>query len=154
MSITRRKFLGTGTLAALTAGMPIKALAEELINKPGAKDGLLLGRRSQSNSFYLDSAAFTRCLNTDFRVHTGTAGAVIVKLTEVAHWQRNSSKQPAAADGRECFSTIFCGRSGIALRQDTYLVEHPSLGKFNLLMVPIGSNKSGEIYEAVFNRLH
>ena len=35
-----------------------------------------------------------------------------------------------------------------------YDLQHPSLGKFALLLVPIGKDAQGLYYEAVFNRLY
>jgi hypothetical protein len=56
--------------------------------------------------------------------------------------------------GRECFSIIFRGPRRLSLRQDTYTVEHDSLGEFRILVVPGNADKggSGLRYGALVNR--
>ncbi len=58
-----------------------------------------------------------------------------------------------APKGGECFTLLF--RGGIrALPQDTYMITHPSLGTFALLLVPSGSDQNGaQSYLATLNRL-
>jgi hypothetical protein len=55
--------------------------------------------------------------------------------------------------GGECFTLQFRGGSH-ALPQDTYMITHPSLGTFALLLVPSGSDQNGaQGYIATLNRL-
>ncbi len=150
MSISRRKFLGTGTVAALTAGLPLKTLAKEIMNQPGSESAAFLPNEVRSQVSRLNSAAFKRCLNTKFRVHPRSGSARVLELIEVSHWH----SQPSQPTDRECFSTIFTGSTRDRLRQDTYTVEHESLGSFQMLLVPIGKKDQESRYEAVFNRLH
>ena len=155
MSISRRKFLGTGSLVALTAGMPLKALAETVVGEPNSKSNSLPASGLSVEAARLNSEAFTRCLNTQFRVHKRNAGAAILKLIEVNHWQSGPSKSRAETTSeRECFSVMFLGPRHAQLGQDTYDVEHELLGNFQLLIVPMKESKKGLLYEAVFNRLH
>jgi hypothetical protein len=75
--------------------------------------------------------------------------AVTVKLVEVY------DLSPAgAANGKECFGIVFAGPRNAPMRQETYAVSHETLGKFEMLVVPIASRKQGLYYEAIFNRLH
>jgi hypothetical protein len=156
MSISRRRFLGTGSLVALTAGFPLKALAEEAgaIERRGSKSKSFPASGVSLEAVGLNSEAFSRCLNTKFRVHKRNADAAILKLVEVKHWQSGSSRSRNATTGRECFSVMLLGSRNTQLRQDTYAVEHESLGKFQLFIVPMNESKQGLHYEAVFNRLH
>lgn len=142
MSISRRSFLGTGTIAVLAAGLPAKALARELLS--GSNFGSALGR-------HLDSRAFARYLNTEFLIRSSNGVVTPARLVEVKHWPGS----PATPDtARECFSLVFSSSQQPSLPQDTVLVEHESLGKFPLLIVPVGNHKQGSHYEAVINRLH
>ena len=145
MSISRRKFLGTGTLALIAAGVPLKALAGEAAKESAAKSGSF--RLGGNQLHQLDSESFSRCLNTNFRLRSGKSRPISVRLVEVNHW-------PDSKPGKECFSVVFLGSGAKRLRQDTYTIEHDSLGKFPLLVVPSGKNKQGFYYEAVFNRSH
>ena len=150
MSISRRKFLGTGTLAVLTAALPVKALANELAKSSGST----FTGGSAAGTFTLDSAAFTRCLNTKFRLRKLNADSAVVKLVAVNQWQSGSSNSRSKAVGRECFSAMFLGSHDAPLQQDTYSAEHESLGNFQIMIVPMGMSEQGVYYEAVFNRLH
>jgi hypothetical protein len=149
MSISRRFFLKTGSIVAVAAGFPLKALAGETANQNGAPAKSALSGRAGLEISRLNSAAFTRCLNSQFRIHRQGADAVVVKLVEVSHWEKTSR-----ATDRECFSALFSGPDRAPLRQDTYEVEHHTLGKFQMLLVPVGQKEKGLQYEAVFNRLH
>jgi hypothetical protein len=148
MAISRRRFLKAGTLVALSAAVPLKAAAEVLDHPPslsGLAGPTLNTVDAVSN---LDMQAFSRHLRTDFLLSHARAGRAKVKLIEVHDWRSNATTKT----GRECFSLIFRGSESAGLRQNTYAVEHDALGKFEMLLVPIG-NKQGH-YEAVFNRLH
>jgi hypothetical protein len=72
-----------------------------------------------------------------------------VKLVEV-YDLTSKSLTPIA---KECFGVVFRGPRTALLQQETYTVEHGSLGKFDMLVVPITSRKEGQYYEAIFNRL-
>jgi len=50
----------------------------------------------------------------------------------------------------ESFALTFRGPVQPALPQDTYEFDHPALGRFALLIVPIGIDAEGRYYEAVF----
>jgi hypothetical protein len=76
-----------------------------------------------------------------------------LELVEVKDLRTAAVKQSAAMNGRECFSTVFKGSTQTPLKQDTYVFEHQSLGRFQILLVPVGQSKQGLSYEAIFNRL-
>jgi len=89
-------------------------------------------------------SAFVSYLNSIFQIET-VAGVVAVTLAKV-------DDMPASKGG-ECFSLLF--RGGRAqIKQDTYVVVHPSLGTFQLFLVPAGSDQNGaREYLATINRL-
>jgi hypothetical protein len=150
MSLSRRKFLRTGTLVALSAGFPLKTLVASTISQSSsflpADDQLKAGS-------YLNRESFSRHLNTKFSfarlAHPGRQG-VSVKLIEI----NDLTPKAMATSGKECFAAVFIGPRNAPLRQDTYAVTHESLGKFEMLVVPIASHPEGVYYEAIFNRLH
>jgi hypothetical protein len=58
-----------------------------------------------------------------------------------------------APQGGECFTLLFRGGAR-PHRQDTYTLSHPALGKFQLFLVPVGTDKYGaQGYLATVNRL-
>ena len=150
MSLSRRKFLHAGTLVALSAGLPLKSLFGGTLNAPAAVL-LPMGRGGDAVS-RLNHETFVRHLNSMFSLrHQATKG--LAKLIEVKDWTPNAVKPSARAAGTECFSALFLGSSENPLRQETYSVEHDSLGRFDMLLVPVGRDHQGFHYEAVFNRL-
>jgi uncharacterized protein DUF6916 len=139
MRSSRREFLKRGTLVALAAGVPL-ALTE-------AASGMGL---TKSTAAGLNMASFKSQLGTSFLFNT-EASKVMVTLVDVNDFA--SRKETAA--GKEGFSLVFRGPKDRALKQDTYLIEHPEMGTFSFLVVPVGTkDKRGPNYEAVINRLH
>ena len=150
MSLSRRKFLRAGTLVAISAGIPSSTLVAETLSQPSP----LHPANSQPNSeLYLNRETFSRYLNTKFSFSHGNARAFAVTLIEVNDLTPKTARPPAM-NGKECFATVFIGSHNLPVRQETYTVTHESLGKFDMLAVPIARNKTGVYYEAIFNRLH
>ena len=145
MATSRRKFLQTGSLVALAAGLPLKGAAmtfageNSLINFAGTNAG------RTGSGLLLDMATFQRTLQTNFLLTSGLKSAT-VKLVEVSDY-RNGRAQNS---DKECFSLLFTASKNVNLHQDTYKVKHNALGEFSMLVVPVG----GTYYEAVFNRLY
>lgn len=151
MSLSRRKFLRAGTLVALAAGIPARAVLAETLAEPNL---LLPAYPHLRAGLSLNREAFARCLNTRFSFAHGEATPVAVKLIEVSDLTPQANRPSAEATGKECFAAVFMGSHNAPLRQETYAVTHESLGRFSMLVVPIARNKEGLYYEAVFNRLH
>ena len=84
-----------------------------------------------------------------FQIYTGYS-TIDVILVEVKDLMPSAAKTQA---GAECFSLLFRGESS-ALGQNTYRIEHPSLGTFALFLVPgrAGENAAQD-YVAIVNRI-
>ena len=150
MAFTRRKFLQTGAVVTIGAGLPMKALADTLSpsisNSNTAKaNSLLAGAGS-----HFDMQTFSRQLNTHFRFSDATVKNATLKLVEITDWRT----KPLKKTGRECFSLIFSDSESSSLSQNTYTVQHSSLGTFSMLLVPKGTANGISYYEAVFNRFN
>jgi len=156
MSISRRKFLRAGSVAALAATVPLKSalLAKGQENRK-ARDGnpgdrLPIDPNNSPLSYYTKSA-FSAFLNSTFLVQAGLLGTVEVTLTQVRDTAPDSR---ANRSGQECFSLLFQNGTGAALPQGTYAIEHAALGSFALFLVPGGADENkGQSYVAVINRL-
>ena len=141
MSISRRKFIRWGTVAALVAGLPLRssivAFAQKVSNGTG----------SDPLAFYTQ-ATFTQYLNSIFRLRgPRTVDVTLVKVSDTF-----PAKATRAA-GQESFTLLFRGGS-VALPQDTYTVDHAALGTFQLFLVPGGTDENGaQSYVATINRL-
>jgi hypothetical protein len=147
MSISRRKFVKTATVVAISAGIPIKVLANDL---PIAKSTQPVPSSSASGGPLLDSELFAKYVNTPFTLKRGRSETKLI-LMKVHHWTAPGSKK--SVDGKECFSLVFDHIAGVeGLTQDTYTAVHSALGEFPLFIVPAG--RSRKKYEALFNRTH
>jgi hypothetical protein len=147
MSLSRRKFLRAGTLVALSAGIPLKTLVASTVSQRSS----FLPTDNQLNAgSYLNRETFSSQLNTKFSFAHKDVQGVSVKLIEV----NDLTPKTMATSGKECFAVVFRGPRNAPLRQETYAVTHESLGKFDMLVVPIASHPEGVYYEAIFNRLH
>jgi hypothetical protein len=146
MSLSRRKFLRAGTLVAVAAGIPMKTLVARTVSQPRS---FLPTTRLNAGS-NLNRESFARYLNTKFSFAREELQGLSVKLIEV----NDLTPKTMATSGKECFGLVFIGPRNAPLRQETYAVTHESLGKFDMLVVPIASQREGVYYEAIFNRLH
>jgi len=143
VSNSRRKFLRTGLLAALFAAVPLKQVLGQSFKERDGNPGETPVTQSDPLGNY-SKTSFTSYLNSVFQLQT-SIGIVAVTLTRV-------DDMPAPKGG-ECFSLLFRGGSR-ALPQATYMITHPSLGTFALLLVPSGSDQNGaQGYLATVNRL-
>lgn len=142
MPISRRIFMKASTLAAIAAGIWLKPALLAWAQEPTVKLPL-----SDPLSNYTQ-ATFTQYVDSIFTLLGRTK--VELTLTKV------TDTLPAKASrsgGRESFTLNFRG-GGVAFPQNTYVLEHPALGTFNLFLVPTGSDENGaQGYVAVINRL-
>jgi len=149
MLISRRTFMRAGTLAALFAGVPLATVSvlgqrihtspdDNPVDEAAQIDDTLSNYTKATFVSYIDSVFV-------FRV-PGVRKDIEVTLMQVSDMK--------AAPGGECFSLLFRGGGGPALRQNTYTVEHAALGSFKLFLVPVGTDDNGaEGYLATINRL-
>jgi len=143
VSNSRRTFLRTGLLAALFAAVPFKHVFGQSFKERDGNPGETPVAQTDPLGNY-SKASFASYLNSIFQVQT-SFGIVAVTLAKV-------DDMPAPKGG-ECFTLQFRGGSR-ALPQDTYMITHPSLGTFALLLVPSGSDQNGaQSYLATLNRL-
>jgi len=160
MSVSRRKFLQHSILAAfvlaarrLRAGTGQRA-ASGNTGPDQAQDATLKN---------LDRAAFTRVLGSGFQVNpaTGKSSPVWLRLLAVEDLPALAPvnpglmavppKQKSVPIQTSGFMLDFLGTLPEPLAQGTYVFDHPQLGKFSLLIVPLGQGQ--QTYVAVINRL-
>src|SRR2546423_9708095 len=143
MSDSRRRFLKLGALATLFAAMPLKNVFGQGWKDRDGNPANTPAEQTDPLSNYT-KATFRSYLNSIFQLHT-VNGIVEVTLLQVTDMQ-------APKDG-ECFTLLFRGGSR-AQRQDTFTLVHPSLGTFQLLVVPVGTDGNGaQGYLASINRI-
>ncbi len=89
--------------------------------------------------------AFLDRLDDTFHLHSEGSEPVDLTLAQVGDLKTTKRQ--------EVFSIVFRAPSDRVLPQHIYCLEHPTMGAFDLFLVPIEKNKEGVFYEAVFNRL-
>jgi hypothetical protein len=143
MSTSRRRFLKTGMLTALFAVGPVKTIFSQSWKDQDGNPRDPLAQQNDAFNNY-SKAAFRSYLNSTFQLESAF-GIVAVTLTQV-------DDLPSPRNG-ETFALVFRGGSR-ALRQGTYVLTHPSMGTFSLLLVPTGADRNGaQGYMATINRL-
>jgi hypothetical protein len=149
MSFTRRRFLKAGTLVALAAAIPLKVAAQQ---PRKANDGNPIDQSKDVLADPLSTysrSTFSSYLNSIFRLYTGYS-TVDVALVEVKDLTPGAK---TAQTGAECFSLLFRGGS-VVLKQNTYKIEHPSLGTFPLFLTPGTADDNGaQSFVAIINRI-
>jgi hypothetical protein len=93
----------------------------------------------------LNHQTFSELLHTTFRVLLPDTPPLALELMEVT--ERNSSPQA------ETFSLIFRGPLAPLIGQQIHILDHDTLGRLDLFLVPIGPDNGGMCYQVVFNRL-
>ena len=156
MNLSRRSFLETGSklgLAAVFSGaLSSIALGQD---KLGSGIGSPIPREALADPlFKMTQAMFTDNLGTTFTLSLGR-----VKLTDVTLIEVNDLNPPFVkgnvTNGRECFSLVFKGPRSLALRQETYTLNHKALGTFKLFLVPGDPGKgAARHYRADINRVY
>lgn len=87
---------------------------------------------------------FAGQLNTKFRV-VEAEEPLEIELIEVS--------EPKSGGSQEYFSLYFQSGKDKFLPQKLYDLEHETLGRGLIFLVPIGADDKGVRYEAVFNRM-
>ena len=160
MSVSRRKFVSSVTLAGLAAGLPFSTGKTEAqpveaphpLAAPPLNDRLPL-KDPWASARYLEQSMFSRSLNTTFKAGLAGSTGVGLELIKVEEVLSPAVKGVAATAGQESFSLIFRGPLRQALAQKTYTLQHERMGRFALFLVPAGQDGKARYYQAIFNRL-
>jgi len=151
MTVSRRLFLKAASAGTLLASLPqtfVNVFGQDK-RKPiqGAPTGDgTLGipvSRDDNPLFYYNSAAFSSCVGSTFRVYVSQRKYVGLKLVEV-------SQLEPAIPGKDGFVLVFEDSAPKRLRGGLYTIEHAALGTFSMMLGPV--SRSGTSYEAVINR--
>ena len=95
----------------------------------------------------LNLATFAENLQTKFQASAAETKPVELEMVSATDTGTNLE------EGREQFSIIFRGPLDTFLEQQTYQLEHPRMGTFDLFLVPVRKQEDGFYYEACFARM-
>lgn len=165
MSVTRRKFLRSGAVTVLSAGLVFRAGAVAFGQDkkgPDAAGALhpIPQQAQQDPVFYYTRASFEPYVGGIFT--TRGVGGKTVELTLVAVRDRNP-KSSAAKTSRgvvassrsmDCFSLLFRSPERLSELTTIYSLQHAALGTLNLFMTASDKNENGQVfYEAIINHV-
>lgn len=88
-------------------------------------------------------AMFPEHVGSEFEVLDDPSRVFRLILTEVV--------EHAKTERNEAFSLMFQGPSDLSLGQGIHKLKHSALGELEIFLVPVGQDKDGFQYEAVFN---
>ena len=96
---------------------------------------------------------FAAQTNTAFRVQLEEADPLSIRLIEAKSVTGPDPDAAASGDAEyEAFSLIFEGPGDFMLPQQIRTIEHDTIGRFEIFLVPIGNERGAYQYEALFNR--
>jgi hypothetical protein len=154
MALSRRELLKTAGTVALVGGMPLSLADIALGKQTGTASPLgsgahvpLLQQKFTDPLSSFTMATFGELVNTKFRARAKQREA---KLTLVQ--VKDLTPSHAARPHQECFSLLFRDGRRKPLQQDTYRMEHPVLGAFDLFLVPMADTGGPRDHVAIINR--
>ncbi len=94
----------------------------------------------------LTPADFAKCLNQTFnlRLESSTLVLELITVDELGTGAPGGGR-------RQPFSLTFRGPEEPVLPQRVYALEHATMGRLEIFLVPIGPDQAGMCYQAVFN---
>lgn len=149
MSVSRRRFLRSGALGALSAGLIYKSGSLALGRD---SDGSSFNNSGQLTAFDYSRANFASHVGSTFRFRHGNR-TINLKLVGLADYEPHSR----AADTKktretESFVLAFRAPRNLPRSSTAYQLEHAKLGKFELFMTRSDDSNRAS-YSAVINRL-
>lgn len=148
MVVSRRSFLKRGSLVFLATGISLGSADRIFAHDTDFKHEPVID--DNPAPFNYAKATFTPHVASVFRIHYPNSSKVLtttlVSITDIGPVPDKKD------EARESFVLKFRGTE--ALSQNTYWIEHATLGRFQLFLVPAGQNKQGIYCQAVINRLN
>lgn len=96
--------------------------------------------------FALDN--FASLVNQTFEVTLDSLGNTPFTLVEA---RPLPAGQGVPGQVRAPFSLLFRNEAAIVFPQKTYAMRHDALGEFGIFLVPVARDRTGFIYQALFN---
>jgi hypothetical protein len=173
MSVSRRKFIKSGTLGALSAGLTLSAFGSGFAQKT-KQEGSVVDQKSpnvdrkipivdrkipvkveQDPLAYYKIEAFEPYIGSIFQAPDAQGRMVSLTLVSVIPYQPRKKSKVASktvVSATDSFSLTFQSTQRLPPFTSIHKMSHPALGNFDLFLKPY--EKDGTMYyEAVFNRL-
>ena len=159
MSLSRRKFIRSGALTALSAGLLLKGGEALVFGQKSRQVHTDIERRvpfaAQRNPIlYYNASTFAAYIGGTFIARDALGGPIELELLRSTPYRPNPSIRitTGRTQETECFSLVFRAQTALPEFSSIHGIEHAVLGNFDLFLKRSGD--SGEIiYEAVINHL-
>lgn len=157
MSVSRRKFMKSGALTALSAGLIFKA-GETAFGQKRVPDRPIskfeVPYEAQQNPIlYYDRATFEPYVGGTFIGRDARGRSVELKLVSVKEYKPPTTRITTGSTRRtDSFSLTFSASSSLPPFTSIHVIEHAVLGKFDLFLQRSGDN-SQILYQAVITHL-
>jgi hypothetical protein len=97
----------------------------------------------------LEQTDFTPHLHSTFGIRLDGEAVLPLELVEVGSTGA-PHQDPPDNTRAQAFSVLFRGPRDAQLSQQIYALEHEAMGRLELFLVPVGPDREGMLYEAVF----
>lgn len=158
MSVSRRKFIKSGALTALSAGLIFKAGEsafgqKRVPNRPISRFEVPY-EAQQNPILYYNRATFEPYVGGTFIGRDARGRSVELKLVSVKEYKTNTETKITTGKTRmtDSFSLTFSASSSLPPFTSIHVIEHAVLGKFDLFLQRSGDN-SQILYQAVITHL-
>ena len=157
MPVSRRKFIKSGTLTFLSAGLFFKAGEaafgqKRIPDKPISRFEVPYDAQ-QNPILYYDRATFEPYVGGTFIGRDSRGRTVDLQLLRVTEYRPSGLRITTGGTRRtETFTLTFSAARSLPPFTSIHLIEHAVLGKFELFLQPSG-NDGQLLYQAVINHL-
>lgn len=158
MSVSRRKFMKSGTLTALSAGFTLSTFGLGFAQK-SKQGGPTVDRKIPIKGRfplgYYTRESFQPYIGSIFQAPNALGKMISLTLISVTAYQPQTKTKIATKTAPESDSFSLTFKTSRRLPQFTSIhkISHPALGKFDLFLTPRETGDGAIYYEAVFNRL-
>jgi hypothetical protein len=157
MSVSRRKFIRSGALTVMAAGLIFKAGESVFGQKKAPKRRLskfdVPSEAQQNPILYYERATFEPYVGGTFFGRDSRGGEIELKLLRVTEFKPTPGTiTKGKSRDTESFSLTFNASSSLPPFTSIHVIEHPVLGKFDLFLQPVG-DPSQLLYQAVITHL-
>jgi uncharacterized protein DUF6916 len=159
MSLTRRRFIEAGTLAAVSTGVALSsarlAFGQNAKHASSNSDFQIPAAAQQDVTAYFTRETFEPYVGDIFQAPNARGRMVSLTLKSVDRYKTKATTKitTKAARQTESFSLMFRATQPLPQHTSIHKVSHPALGEFDLFLTPRKLDDGTYFYEAVFNRL-
>lgn len=156
MEISRRRFIKSGSIAALAIAVSSQNTTFAQRRFAGVSQGYAIPLEAQKDPTYMfTSGTFQPYVGGIFQAPNARGQMIKLKLTSVTPYKpaRNTKISTAKAIETDTFSLTFIAASALPEFTSIHKVSHPALGEFDLFLSPHSLPGAERVYEAVFNHI-